>query len=250
MVNRVPISETEMLVSWGRAEIPTGRYTSPPHLRKVEAGADLDANEGVEVAAFMRQVRGPQVEFFLDGRTTWFRGEVPIRALGAVTLDAYWTIRALGCESDPAWRDPPPRTVADLAAHPDAPPLAFDGDFEFDKVRGTVIAVASSAEGDLQLIEGSNRTRGMWRAFTQGKQTPATVPVIVGVHPEAENFKDREAWLALARVGWRNRGAVFVARCVDALDPTRPQVLVSPTTQLATAVDAKVVEALRRIGVA
>ncbi len=244
----VPISETEMLVSWGRAEIPTGRYMSPPHLVKIEAGADLDANEAAEVAAFMRQVRGPQVEFFLDGRTAWFRGEVPIQDLGAATLDAYWIGRALGCDSTPAWRDPHPRTIADLAAHPDAPPLTIEGDFEFDKVRGVVIAVASSVDGEHQLIEGSNRTRAMWRALRQGKQTPATVPVILGVHPEAENYKDREAWLALARVGWRNGSAAFVARSVDALDPTRPHVVVSPTTRLATAVGAKVVEALRRMG--
>jgi hypothetical protein len=251
LMNPVPISEVEMLLSWGRAEIPTDRFRqmNPPHLAKIEAGAELDAAEKSEVAAFMRHFRGPQVEFFLDGRAAWYRGEVSVQELGAVTLDAYWIGTALGCGSEPKWREPPPLTLSELAVHPDAPPLTIDGEFVFEKARGTVIAVSSSVDGALQLIEGSNRSRGMWRAVCDGKPTPKTVGIIVGVHPDAENYKDREAWLALAKVGWRKDGEAVVARCVDAHEPMRSHVLVCPTTRLAAAVSDSTVDALRRLGV-
>ncbi len=239
-----------MLLSWARAEAP-GRWrgSSPPHLAKLEAGGEVDARERAEIIAFLRRVRG-DVDLLIHGRSTWYEAEILVAAFGGLLVDPYWVWLSLGVGRNgpcPVWRAPHPRTVADLAAHPDAPPLTLDGPFSFERMRGAPICIGTRLDGPLRLIEGSNRARAIWQEHRRGRRIPETVSILVGIHPEPDAFRSGTLCLALASVGWTRDGKTPV-RLVRSDDPSRPHLLACPATRRSSPVSNATFDGLLAAG--
>ena len=239
-----------MLLSWARAEIP-GRWraTAPIALSKLEPGAELSAEDVAEIERFMLRVRG-DIAPLLAAHTVWFRAALPIGDLGSILVDPYWTWTSLGVAQGGAcapWRSPAPRTMADLTANEDAPALTFSRPFDFAAMCGEPICITRSLEGSLRVIEGSNRVRGAWAEHVQGRTTPASLRMIVGVHPDPDAFKFGHLCLALGRVGWTNdaQQRAVVAETDDSL---RPCFLACPNTRRATLISKEVFLAFRALG--
>jgi hypothetical protein len=257
MSNVTAVTEEEMLLNWAVAEIPEEhRQRGAParataDLReRIARGRSLDVNDRSEIRRIMHGNRSEVAEF-LDGRTQWYRADIELPSTGDVSVDAYWLWTALGACSPPSapWREPHPRTIRELAIHPDMAELTITGEFDFAKMRGCPILIGTTIRGPWRAVEGSNRLVGMWRAREAGRDLPRETSVFLGVHPDATKWKLVDLWLALDSLGWRpgyTDEGVWRAR--DAT-PERPFALACPNTRRVAPVSEETYARLGRMGV-
>jgi hypothetical protein len=153
-----------MLLSWALAEPNEWGAGRPDALaRKVAEGAPLtEADEDEAVRWLLAGRRGRETLILRTLGATWYEAEFPFLELGAVVLHRHWAVNH--------WREhpssaPPPRTVAEMAEHPDLPE-SFRGNRTLDLVRmHPLILVATNhfgpchiAKSGVDLVDSSGRT--------------------------------------------------------------------------------------------
>jgi hypothetical protein len=213
--NLAPITEADMFEQWGRAELPEshrrGDEQVPQELvAKLAACEVLTPAEHAKTVELMRSLRVQIVKPPLDdGMTRWFTGEIPLPEIGDVLLDGYWTSHLLLQE----WAPPTPFDVRTWVEHPrfDAQSLTMAGPFRFACMRGRPILLGPTRFGPWGIVEGSNRLRAMWTA-RNAADAPASIKVVVGVHPMASRWKNSDVYQALARLHWRRGASVSLER--------------------------------------
>ena len=249
----LPITEDDMFVEWGKAELPEAHRQreapkkAPPELRqKLARGDALTPEERRTVAGLMRENRREILSLPLPA-IEWFTAVLATSRVGALELDGYWVSMALGAGRPPCvpWREPHPRTVHELSAHPDAPPLTTVGDFAPASLCGLPILLGESLDGPWCVADGTNRLRSLWRSRVAGRETPETLAVVVGVHPSARSWKRRDAWLALHRTGWQYFGVYRVKNVAE----DRRFAVLCPNTRRAVIVAEQTFTELAALGI-
>jgi len=115
--NIIPITERDMLLSWGLAEAGNRMkpILNPDLIGKVSAGSILKDSEVDQLVSAAVQVRGVMHDFFRVNETHWFMVDFPTEDFGAVRVVNYFR------------RFSPNRNMAELATlRPDIGNFVYD----------------------------------------------------------------------------------------------------------------------------
>jgi hypothetical protein len=166
--NTQPITEREMLLSWGLDEIDTRlRECVTPAVRaRVLDRSTLSDGDVNQIVIALKYVREPLVGFFLSHETRWLTADFPASELGVV--------RVLHCFAEAS----PNRTLAELAQRK---PEMGRFSFEPSITRGRPIFVGPAEGGPWCLMEGNHRCCSVFRGNAAGAEVINSIRVIVGV---------------------------------------------------------------------
>jgi hypothetical protein len=185
-----PISLETMLLAWALAEPNEWGQGYPEGLRgKAEGGASLTTEE--EAAAIrwlLAGRRGHETRVLRGLPAQWYHADLPVAELRETVLHQHWAVNYWR-EHGPAAKAP--RTVAEIAEHPDTPE-SFRGDRTPDPLRTQrPIFLATDPRGPWRIAEGNHRAVAIWRAHRRGDDRyQATCRVILGVHPQMNTWGD------------------------------------------------------------